>query len=57
MKLTKREREYLADKVFWDLQYAQVDKWFISLHPEAKDGIEKAYKFYKDLYDKLKGGK
>lgn len=57
MKLTKQEREYLADKVFWDLQYAEIDKWFISIHPEAGKGIEKAYRFYKNLYNKLKGEK
>lgn len=56
MNLTKNEREYLADKAFWDWKQAEVDTWFVHLHPEAKDGIEEANNFYKDLYTKLKEG-
>lgn len=56
MNLTKREREYLADKVFWDWKYAEIDTWLAHLHPEAKDGIEEANNFYKDLYTRLKEG-
>ena len=55
MRLTKKEREYLADKVFWDLQYTEIDMWTIDLHPEAKYGIKEANRFYKKLYYKLKG--
>lgn len=56
MNLTKREREYLADKVFWDWKRAEVDTWSVSLHPEAKDGIEEANNFYKNLYMRLEEG-
>lgn len=54
--LTEREREYLADKVFWDWKRAEVDTWLIPLHPEAKDGIEEANNFYKNLYMRLEEG-
>lgn len=56
MNLTEREREYLADKVFWDWKRAEVDTWLVSLHPEAKKGIEKANNFYKNLYMRLEEG-
>lgn len=54
--LTEREREYLANKVFWDWKYAEIDTWLVHLHPEAKEGIEKANNFYKNLYMRLEEG-
>lgn len=58
-KLSDDEREYLADKTFWDWKRAEIDA-----HLARHEGTEKAKefwnseeKFYHELYDKLKGEK
>ena len=60
MKLTKDEKEYLADKVFWDWKRSEVDVWSIDLLqlPEKRaKQIRAEEKWYKSLYEKLLGEK
>ena len=57
IELTDEEREYLADKVFWDSKYAEVDCWTAEFR-ENKKAIKHAkevYDWYNNLYHKLKG--
>lgn len=54
--LTEREREYLADRAFWDWKYAEIDTWLVHIHPETKDKVEETNNFYKNLYTKLEEG-
>lgn len=60
-KLSDDEREYLADKTFWDWKRAEIDAMLVK---DPRIGSEKARKywveqerFYHELYDKLKGEK
>ena len=53
--LTREEREYLADKVFWDSKYAEVDCWtaeFIGGKKAIKNA-RSVYDWYNNLYNKL----
>lgn len=56
--LTDDERDYLADKTFWDWKRAEVDVMFVRDPRIASDKARKYWaeqeKFYKDLYNKLK---
>lgn len=56
--LTDDERDYLADKAFWDWKRAEVDVMSIPLlfkdNKKAAKKILEVEKFYKDLYNKLK---
>lgn len=56
--LTDDERDYLADKTFWDWKRAEVDVMYTKapsiLNEEAKKYFAEQEKFYKDLYNKLK---
>lgn len=58
VKLSDDEREYLADKTFWDWKRAEADVLSIPLlfkdNKKATKKILEAEKFYKDLYNKLK---
>lgn len=57
VELTDEEREYLADKAFWDSKYAEVDCWTAE-YSENKKAIKHArevYDWYNRLYLKLKG--
>lgn len=58
IELSDDERDYLADKTFWDWKRAEVDvmctraPWIEN--EEAKKYFAGQEKFYKDLYNKLK---
>ena len=56
--LTDDERDYLADKAFWDWKRAETDVMTIPLlfkgNKKVAKRIRDAEKFYKDLYGKLK---
>ena len=58
VKLSDDERDYLADKTFWDWKRAEVDvmctkaPWIED--EEAKKYFAEQEKFYKDLYNRLK---
>ena len=58
IELSDDERDYLADKVFWDWKRAEVDVISIPLlfkgNKKAAKKIREVEKFYKDLYNKLK---
>lgn len=59
MKLTKDEKEYLADKVFWDWKRAEIDVWQIKMVKMPKKRAKQILAneaWYKKLYLKL-GGK
>lgn len=56
-KLSDDEREYLADKTFWDWKRAEIDAR-LARHEgteKAKEFWNSEEKFYHELYDKLKG--
>lgn len=55
MKLTKEEAEFLADKVFWEWKYAEVDVWSaeFSKNEEAIKHCKKEEAWYKNLYERL----
>lgn len=59
MRLTKKEREYLSDKPFWDWQMAKIDlKSADIFHSDDKKMFKEVYKaeqFYRKLYYKLVG--
>lgn len=59
VELSGYERDYLADKTFWDWKRAEIDVMFVK---DPRIGSDKAReywveqeKFYHELYDKLKG--
>lgn len=56
--LTDDERDYLADKAFWDWKRAEIDVLFVKDPRIGNKGARKFWaeqeKFYKDLYNKLK---
>lgn len=58
VKLSDYERDYLADKTFWDWKRAEVDVMSIPLlfkgNKKAAKKIREVEKFYRDLYNKLK---
>lgn len=58
IELSDNERDYLADKVFWDWKRAEIDVMSIPLlfkcNKKADKKIRAVEKFYKDLYNKLK---
>lgn len=59
MRLTKDEKEYLADKVFWDWKRAEIDVWQTKMIKMPKERAKKILAnetWYKNLYLKL-GGK
>lgn len=59
MNLTKDEKEYLADKVFWDWKRAEIDVWQTKMFKMPKERAKKILAneaWYKNLYLKL-GGK
>lgn len=56
MRLTKDEKDYLADKVFWDWKRAEIDTWSASFLGADKGEAKRVEDFYKNLYKKL-GGK
>ena len=55
--LSREEREYLADKAFWDSKYAEVDCWTAEFmgNKKAIKHTKKVYDWYNNLYLKLKG--
>lgn len=57
VELTDDEREYLADKAFWDSKYAEVDCWAAkySKNKKAIKHAKEVYDWYNNLYHKLKG--
>ena len=56
-KLSDDERDYLADKTFWDWKRAEIDARLARYEgtEEAKEFWNSEEKFYHELYDKLKG--
>lgn len=56
-KLSDDEREYLADKTFWDWKRAEIDARLARYEgtEKAKEFWNSEEKFYHELYDKLKG--
>lgn len=54
IELTEDERDFLCDKAFWAKANAELDT-HIALTPKAKEFFDGEYKFYNDLYNKLKG--
>lgn len=58
VKLSDDERDYLADKTFWDWKRAEIDVMFVKDPRIASNKARKYWaeqeKFYKDLYNKLK---
>lgn len=58
VNLSKKEREFLQGKVFWEWKYAEIDLWSIkafSNDPARLRPIEEAEEFYRKLYVKLGG--
>lgn len=60
LELTRNEREYLADKTFWDWKRAGLDVDFYRILASGTNtkGVRKLQKindFYKNLYHKLRG--
>ena len=59
VELTDDEREYLAEKAFWDSKYAEVDCWTAEyIHKNNKKAIKhtkEVYDWYNNLYHKFKG--
>lgn len=57
--LTDDEREVCADRVFWLWKYAEIDamaiKGFDNVEDEAKQYVDDTERFYRELYNKLKG--
>jgi TRAP-type C4-dicarboxylate transport system substrate-binding protein len=57
VKLSDHERDYLADKTFWDWKRAEIDVMSIPLlfkdNKKAAKKIREVEKFYKDLYKRL----
>lgn len=57
--LTNDERDYLADKTFWDWKRAEVDAMCVKApwvaNEKAREYFAEQEKFYKDLYNKLNG--
>lgn len=59
MNLTKDEKEYLADKVFWDWKRAEIDVWQTKMFTLPEKRVKRILAdeaWYKNLYLKL-GGK
>lgn len=58
IELSDYERDYLADKTFWDWKRAEIDVMSIPLffksNKKAAKKIREIEKFYRDLYNKLK---
>lgn len=58
VKLSDDERDYLADKTFWDWKRAEIDVMCTKApwieNEEAKKYFAEQEKFYKDLYNRLK---
>lgn len=58
IELSDDERDYLADKTFWDWKRAEIDVMCTKApwieNEEAKEYFAEQEKFYKDLYNKLK---
>ena len=58
IELSDDERDYLADKTFWDWKRAEIDVMFVKDPRIASDKVRRYWaeqeKFYKDLYNKLK---
>lgn len=58
VNLSKKERELLQGKVFWEWKYAEIDLWStraFSNDPARLSLIEKNEEFYRRLYVKLGG--
>ena len=53
INLTKKEAAYLSDKLFWDLQRAEVDYDFIGLKSVNTKETKKDLRFYRRLDKKL----
>lgn len=57
IELSDDERNYLADKTFWDWKRAEIDVMSIPLlfknNKKAAKKIREVEKFYKDLYKRL----
>ena len=57
IELSKAERDYLADKTFWDWKRAEIDVMSIPVlfkdNKKAAEKILEVEKFYKNLYKKL----
>lgn len=54
--LTEAERDYLQDKVFWDLKYAELAVMATESLPRLQESHPQALKeeaFFKKLYNKL----
>lgn len=56
IELSNGERDYLADKTFWDWKRAEVDVWSARNYgnKESKEYFDSWEKFYRELYNKLK---
>lgn len=58
IELSDDERDYLADKTFWDWKRAEIDVMCTKApwieNKEAKKYFAEQEKFYKDLYNRLK---
>ena len=57
IELSKAERDYLADKTFWDWKRAEIDVMSIPVlfkgNKKAAEKILAVEKFYKNLYKRL----
>ena len=57
IELSKAERDYLADKTFWDWKRAEIDVMSIPVlfkdNKKAAEKILEVEKFYKNLYKRL----
>lgn len=57
IELSKAERDYLADKTFWDWKRAEIDVMSIPIlfkdNKKAAKKILEVEKFYKNLYKRL----
>lgn len=53
INLTEKETEYLSNKIFWDLQRAEVDVDFPHMAGKTIEQAEKDLRFYRRLDKKL----